>query len=60
MSPGGNQDSSSVLKLLDKGKLIWGYWQPVNIVIQVKLFESSPNYNIDLGREIQADLQILF
>lgn len=60
MSPEGHQYSPLGLKLRDIGELIWGSWQPANIVLQVKLFESSPDYNINLGREIPADLYILF
>lgn len=60
MSPKGHQWSPLGLKLLDIHELIWGSWQPANIVLQVKLFESSPNYNINLGRAIPADLYILF
>nr|KAF6328992.1 hypothetical protein mPipKuh1_008311 [Pipistrellus kuhlii] len=60
MSPEGHQWSPLGLKLLDIRELIWGSWQPANIVLQVKLFESSPSYNINLGRAIPADLYILF
>lgn len=50
MSPEGHQRSALDLKLLGISELIWGSWQPANTVLQVKLFESSPNYNINLGR----------